>query len=648
MQEKFILPRKLTDKEFSKKVLQKERSSLARTIIEERKKHYDKIADIKNKIINLEKELSISTDNLRVQEKKYDDLCTTRNIEVNKFIQKIKKPIAQILNISFSDDKRFNADIKKNHSEMDIIKLKLKNLHDEIESLKNIIKFDTTREKIKTMISRHYEKAEKMSKIWFNLQQKEVKNTMIRNDVFFVHSICHSSAYRLMHIRTSRHISLEDDLDTILILEPSISTSSIGYHSKKEKKLFNGDWDNQGSIGVIIGDGNINFGFINDMCSIPTKIKQRKQHYDNTGLDSFENIDKTIELSKQNSRYDEIVIDNAKIFGFYKKVCYDENKELKLFKNDLAKEVQSQMDIAKKRGIRCFVLTPDNRFFEFVSCDNKTIDIGVEILPQDIINEPCGMTANERLKIGETFIEKPIFRDINYFHEARQILANLNGKKDKSKLLFDDYLNYLQKNPVDMMEKLRCFPKELWNNKKFMLEVAKIDPVGILQFCSNVQSKLIYDIDFIKEYYLNIPEKFETPLVDFCYIPAEIINKDILLLALKHNDVSKYHFSYSTFNNPDLKEIILEQLIKDNLEIIKSAIKSATEDEIQVELEVAVYHKEWKDDQGQEKISTIWYDLRNLDFIRALNKEIVKNNLNIKIEKDPYVTAGGDAIITIL
>jgi len=40
--------------------------------------------------------------------------------------------------------------------------------------------------------------------------------------------------------------------------------------------------------------------------------------------------------------------------------------------------------------------------------------------------------------------------------------------------------------------------------------------------------------------------------------------------------------------------------------------------------------------------------LRNLDFIRALNKEIVKNNLNIKIEKDPYVTAGGDAIITIL
>jgi len=165
MQEKFILPRKLTDKEFSKKVLQKERSSLAKTIIEERKKHHDKIADIKNKIINLEKELSISTDNLRVQEKKYDDLCTVRNIEVNKFIQKIKKPIAQILNISFSDDKRFNADIKKNHSEMDIIKLKLKNLHDEIESLKNIIKFDTTREKIKTMISRHYEKAEKMSKI---------------------------------------------------------------------------------------------------------------------------------------------------------------------------------------------------------------------------------------------------------------------------------------------------------------------------------------------------------------------------------------------------------------------------------------------------------------------------------------------------
>ena len=125
-----------------------------------------------------------------------------------------------------------------------------------------------------------------------------------------------------------------------------------------------------------------------------------------------------------------------------------------------------------------------------------------------------------------------------------------------------------------------------------MLEVAKIDPVGILQFCSNVQSKLIYDIDFIKEYYLNIPENFKTPLVDFCYIPAEIINKDILLLALKHNDVSKYHFSYDTFNNPELKEIILEQLIKDNLEIIKSAIKSATEDEIQVELEVAVYYKE--------------------------------------------------------
>ena len=121
---------------------------------------------------------------------------------------------------------------------------------EELENLSQLIEGDSSRQKIAEKIKEHYAKADKIARNEFESTQKTVEQTILRNKAFIVHTFLLTEELRHNeNSNVSSKATLEDDINILLSLEPSISSSSVIPGVKQ------GLWSER--IGVVIGGGDI-------------------------------------------------------------------------------------------------------------------------------------------------------------------------------------------------------------------------------------------------------------------------------------------------------------------------------------------------------------------------------------------------------
>ncbi len=359
MQERAIVnPELLSEKEASKKFLAEERQKLAEEIRAERRQSRDKLGELTARteiegIFPIEGEADIER-----MAKNYDALTDMRAGEANGIAERLAG---------------------SEMSEEDVI--------EERENIKQLIDNDDKLNSLREKLAAHYAKADGLAKEKFEKIQKSVEQALARNNAFLVHTFTtHEELRHNANSNITGRATLEDDIDLLLSLEPSISTSSITPGLKTS--LFQEEF---GNIGVILGGGDIEGATHTDAGSISTGIKQRRIIGENSV--SVEKIDEVIGQRKDGDGYNEVVVNNPKVFGIFKSVQVDESGKM----TGNPKYFEQYVGTATQKGIPPYVMTPDRRLFEFVSIDDDgTVTVGAEITPEQVATGKAGLPSEKR------------------------------------------------------------------------------------------------------------------------------------------------------------------------------------------------------------------------------------------------------------
>jgi hypothetical protein len=491
MQERAVVdPELLSKKEASKKFLAEERQKLAEEIRAERRQSRDKLGELSART-----EMEEGADIEHIA-KNYDALSDMREGEANGIAERLAGS-------EMSED----------------------DANEERANIKQLVDNDDKLKALRQKLSEHYAKADGLAKGKFEKIQKSVEQALVRNNAFLVHTF--TTHEELRHNENSNitgRATLEDDIDLLLSLEPSISTSSITPGIKTS--LFQEEF---GNIGVILGGGDIEGATRTDAGSISTGIKRRRIIGENSV--SVENIDEVIGQRKDGDGYNEIVVNNPKVFGIFKSVKVDKSGKI----SGNPKAFQQYVDTATQKGIPPYVMTPDRRLFEFVSIDDGgTVTVGVEITPDQVATGKAGLPSEKRKEIGDEILQKNLFRNVNAQQEAKGIVASLTGEEvAEIQLSKEEFLTQLKNNPSEIGSQLLHFPESLKGNKQFMLESASVDAVSTYE---NATEELKKDIDFVKQVYALRSTQQQRPL--YSWLPNELRkNPDIALLAIDNGDL---------------------------------------------------------------------------------------------------------------
>lgn len=537
---------KLSPQEASKKLLQEERAKLARELINERKGNRDKIAELNVRLNLLQMDFVSAETKWEDSQKKYQELSEMRAEQANSFAGRIKKMIG----LEFEADKNLKGEIEQTEEKAKAAKDEKESLASEIRNLEELLKADATRENINKKLADHYAGAEEISQEQFEQEGKKVENSLIRDNVFILHTLTNYT--KLRHNENSpvsKAAQLEDDIDILVSLEPSLSTSSVS--PGHVKNLFQ---ESFGNVGVIIGGGEIQSATNMDAGTVPSGIGRRERT-----KTSLEDVDKV--LNNVEGGYNEIVVDNPKIFGIFKSVDVTEDGSFMIADSDFLECFNDQINMAHEKGIPQFVLTPDRRMFEFAGIDGRgKISVGREIFPADVAQGSAGLSIEDRKKIGSEVISKCFFKNVSHQEEAKKRIAGLSG--EETEMSEEEYLENLRKYPEEVQERLFRYPESLRADESFMLKVAEIDPVAVLKVVIN-DGFLLKDGKFLKKIYSMVPIKQDDDMQHILLgLPERLMDKELILMAVEHNESMSGRLSEKLFNDPEIKSKIIDKMVE--------------------------------------------------------------------------------------
>jgi len=434
---------------------------------------------------------------------------------------------------------------------MNLSELTVQEAQEERENISNLISSSEGIRALKAKLEDHYAKADALSQKQFETTRKTVEQTLLRNNAFIVHTFLTDERQRHnANSNISERASLENDMDLLLSLEPSISTSSVIPGCK------HGLWNEK--IGVILGGGEIKNASIQDAGTRTGGIKERTG-----GINNSQEIDQVVS-DKQDRAYNELVVDNPKVFGFFQNVHIDESGRMVDLstlnaRQDEKKEQRDKfiayMSLGEKKGMPLMILTPDRRLFEFVSIDeNGVVSVGSEITPEQVAKGRAGLPEEKRREIGEEIIAKNLFNRITDLQEAKGIVAELSGQEQAGvELTREGYASYAKDNPGKILD----FPKHLLADKDFMMEIAQYDPISTYE---HADQSLKEDVDFIKHVY-----SFEKTggLKSLYNKLPENLRKDeiIAALAIENNDFKRLDANLA--ESPKIWEKLVDKLVEE-------------------------------------------------------------------------------------
>jgi hypothetical protein len=309
-------------KEASKEFLPEERDSLAKEIREKRAENRKNIEFLKLRLNLVKSGLEAPDNDFEKSSQKLEELDNVRNEEVNELAAGVKEIL----------DSESTAE---NNEE----------IGQATKTVESSINSDQLLSEIKQKIEQHYQKAEGIGLEQREKKKQTVKESILRNNCFFVHTIKENSSMRHnVNSNVSKEATFEDDLDILVSLEPSISASIVVSGADEEGKV-SGLWSHSG--GVIIGEGQIAEANFEDAQTISMGVKERRSPK-NENSDSkilTQRIDdaarkRTTKLhdllfrdmagrerrfspgewdrgNYSDQEYNEYVVNNPKIFGYY-------------------------------------------------------------------------------------------------------------------------------------------------------------------------------------------------------------------------------------------------------------------------------------------------------------------------------------------
>jgi hypothetical protein len=547
-------PELLSEKEASKRLLAEERKKLAEELFDQRKINRENIINLKGKVATLNKELENTYVDWEEKNKEFESLNGQRAQEANSFAGRLRNLISRVSGYEFEKDKSLVQTLQEKQDELEILKKNEETFKEELGNLNNLIESDTSRQTIKEKIEEHYSKADSASKEHFEMMKKSVEQTTIRNKAFIVHTFL--SDDKLRHNDNSNILNratFEDDVDILLSLEPSISTSSVVPGSKQ------GLWGN--GYGVVIGGGDIYSARGTDDATVSKGIKKRL----GGEVVNSEKLDELVS-NKEDRGYNELVVDNPKVFGFFQNVEVDESGKMVGFKkgkNDTGRKIKEHkdnfmvhMNFAAEKGMPLLVMTPDRRIYEFGSVDDDGIvSVGEEITPEQVASNKAGLENSTRKEIGDKIISKNLFRNIETQKEAKKIIAELSGQKNSEiELSKEEYMAYVKDNQGRYQE----LPKYLLRDGEFMKEAARFDPVSAYRYAAE---NLQRDINFIKHIY-SLERKGTTSSI-YSLIPEDLKKEEaIALLALENEGVENLNLDIEFKDSPLIWEKIIDKKVE--------------------------------------------------------------------------------------
>ncbi|MFA6973388.1 MAG: hypothetical protein WC238_01435 [Parcubacteria group bacterium] len=572
-------PELLSEKEASKKFLAEERRKIAQEILEQRKAQRERLSIFKTNI----REANNPAESMEgeLEDKQYAQLAERQSTEADEIAERLSST-----------------------------ELSEQDASDERENIGQLIDSSDGVSSLRKRLEEHYAKADEIAQKKFESVRKTVEQTLIRNNAFIVHTFVPDE--RLRHnanSNISERATIEDDMDILLSLEPSISTSSVVPGSRQG--LWNED------IGVIIGGGDIRGGVQTDNQTQVGGIKER-----NGTISSSEEIDKIVS-DKSERGYNELVVNNPKVFGFFKNVNFNEDGKMIGFSDSLSvsknKEQKDDfmryLDVATQKGMPSLVMTPDRRLFEFMGiANNGVISIGAEITPEQVALGNAGLSNKKRKEIGEDVISKNLFREISHQKEAKGIITELSGQENAEvDLSREEYLAYAKDNPG----KISGFPNKLLEDKDFMIEAAQFDPASTYKFSGE---NLKRDVDFIKRLY-SLEKKNNS---DSLYIsmPDELKkNEKIAEIAVENDDING-GLDFSLANSPVVWNKLIAKLVE------KTDLHSLFEGEGNRRVKnVDLFMRD-----GKKQVNIKEKLLADQNFIQKLNDKFK----NFKFEVDEY------------
>ena len=509
--------RPLDEREASKKFLAEERQKLAQEIREQRRLQHERLAALKMEIENANK-----NEHVQQQDTQYG--------KISEMLSRVANTIAEKLGLS--------------------VKLDEESIQVEKEDIAQLIDASDGAESIKARLVEHYALADEVAKKQFESIQKTVEQTLIRNNVFIVHALLVDEGSRHnANSNISDRATVRDDMNILLALEPSISASSVVPGSKQ------GLW---GGRGVILGGGDIQGVSAADEGTTTDGIKSR-----NGRISNVQELDAKVSDKEDRSYYNELVVNNPKVFGFFQNVSLNESGQMLGFdigssvgsKNNLRSNFMSHMELAKEKGMPLMIMTPDRKLFEFMDIDEAgVVSVGAEITPEQVALGNAGLSKEERKVIGEEIISKNLFRNIEHQKEAKGIVAELDGQENAEvELSRDEYLAYAKDNPG----MLHGFPEHLKADKDFMLEIAEYEPVSTYK---NASENLQRDMDFIKHVYSL--EKKVTASSIYALMPDDLRRDEkIAAIAVENNDIEGV-LEVDLADSPSMWEKIVDKLIE--------------------------------------------------------------------------------------
>lgn len=511
-------PELLETKDASKKLMAAERSKLAREFWEQRKVQKERLSKLKG-VVDIAQE--------KIQGEKGDE------------------QVGRLADLQAHESNTFANRISNEQMTEEIVQ-------DEKENLEQVISNSEAVSTLKKKLEEHYANADAAAQRKFETVRKSVEQVLQRNDAFIVHAFLLDE--KLRHNENSNissRASLEDDLDILLSLEPSISTSSVKPGSRHEL------WSE--GIGVLVGGGEVMGGAQTDEGTRTAGIKYRN----GTKLTS-EQIDVLVS-DKSDRGYNELVVNNPKVFGFYHTVKIDDLGNLRAFNLSSSSELNKsnrdafmdRMDLATKKGMPLLVMTSDRHVYEFVSVDEKgVVTVGREITPEEVAKGNAGYSNEQRKKIGEGIISKNLFKNLNDQKEVKEIVAGFSQQENRQDAQFSnaEYLNWLKDNKGGFGQ----LPEELLSDKEFMLEAAPVNPFYAY---INAGENLKLDVDFVKKLYETKVES-SSGLRLYQVMPDELKkNKEIIKLAIEDGDLSFLDASLEA--DPEIWKKIVDKKVQE-------------------------------------------------------------------------------------
>lgn len=394
-------PELLSDKEASKKFLAEERKRLAEELRAERRLQRDRLSALKTTSENA----VVSTGNMESgqQDNQYGKILELQSTEANELAKRISSS-----------------------------ELSEQDAQDERGNISELIVSGDNVKSLKVKLEEHYARADAVAKKQFDTLNRSLEHVIQRNNAFIVHKIDDGEGRHNILSNVSSESTYEDDIDIVLSLEPSISASSATPGEKT--KLWSG------ASGFLLGGGQVGAAESHDAGTTTDGIKRRGR-----GNSSIEKIDEVVKGTSEVT-HNEIVVNNPEVFGFFQNAEADENGRFWAYGLDIKEQSEKvgkefgyrellkgnvnnyrqRFSVAHERGIPLFIMTKDRNVYECLGVnDDGTVEVGKQITPEEVATGRAGLSAEKRKQLGESLLEKKVFKSQKTQEEARKIIGNL-------------------------------------------------------------------------------------------------------------------------------------------------------------------------------------------------------------------------------